>query len=60
MTKKDYELIAKVLKSTEPSGDDPAATVQWEETVKAFASVLTSTNGKFDRVRFYQACFNRN
>jgi predicted oxidoreductase len=52
MTKKDYELIASVIKQTNDNGDlDGAATLAHN-----FADKLQLTNPLFDRQRFLTAC----
>ena len=56
MSKKDYELIARVLRSrvgyfTSRDGQDALAIV-----ARDFASELQTTNPRFDRARFLQAC----
>ena len=60
MTKKDFEMIASVLKACEwPSSNDTYAKgmrCQWSNTIDAFATALASQNPRFDRERFLAAC----
>lgn len=67
MTKKDYELIANVLKDVKHGEidmherDDSVESHQgmeyiWGETCKAFALYLEEANPRFDRNKFLQAC----
>jgi hypothetical protein len=53
MTRKDYELIAATIADVM---DDPLAR---REAAFAFASQLASTNQRFDRQRFLNACLRR-
>lgn len=55
MTKKDFEAIADVLDDTRPAfkGNDMD---RWEHMALVFASMLASTNPRFDRARFLKAC----
>lgn len=53
MTRKDFELIAKVLKGSENRIIDDLALEGLAET---FADYLTDTNPNFDRARFLTAC----
>jgi hypothetical protein len=59
MTKKDYELIAKILNDTRPytdgliNQDDEKA--QWVIMRNRFAEKLRETNPRFDRQRFIAA-----
>ena len=48
MTRKDYELIAKVLRNSDQIIDDMAL----EALAKNFAEALESENPRFDRRRF--------
>ncbi len=54
MTRKDYELIAGVMRRLYLGHDD------WQRTLpqvaSALADALQSTNPQFDRVRFIAAC----
>lgn len=65
MTKKDYELIARVLRTegkyalTAPALSGPqrgAAVAAIEATADAFADALAAKNPGFDRARFLRAC----
>ena len=51
MTKKDFELIARVLKYTR--NVEPESHRLY---VEAFASVLANTNPRFDHAKFVRAC----
>lgn len=53
MTRKDFELIAKVLKQSENEIIDDLALEGLAET---FADYLIETNPAFDRARFLKAC----
>jgi hypothetical protein len=54
MTKKDYVLIAKVLKdSSELERIEP---VVFKLVCKRFSKVLANENPRFDRGRFLTAC----
>ncbi len=65
MTRKDFELIASVLRADRAHADDfdysnaPAwergAYDQWSTTVLAFGRALRATNDLFDAERFYAA-----
>lgn len=54
MTKKDYELIAKVLQNgrIQPTMGDQA----YKYLVKEFAKWLWLENNRFDFTKFFQAC----
>lgn len=61
MTRKDFEAIARALKTTRPDpADDSAAGVarihQWNETFYAMVSEVEKTNGNFNYDRFAKAC----
>jgi hypothetical protein len=57
MTRKDYELIARVFAGTKPNTDRCSPEyVQWQYDVQALASELRQTNSRFDRARFVTAC----
>jgi hypothetical protein len=54
MTKKDYELIAEVLKGLRADfGDSPVAL---DVVASELASELQHTNERFNRARFLSAC----
>lgn len=55
MTRKDYELIARVLRDKHERWD---ATGQMavRAIAEAFATELATTNPRFDRARFLKAC----
>jgi hypothetical protein len=50
MTKKDFELIAAVLRA------NSTETVVRERVALDFADELAATNPRFDRARFLRAC----
>jgi hypothetical protein len=54
MTKKDYELIAKVLKNT--GGGDYKALMAHGNTCATFAEALAKENPRFNSVKFLEAC----
>ena len=54
MTKKDYELIARVLASYKPVSDDPWVT--WNNLCDKFAKELEKENPRFDGAKFERAC----
>lgn len=68
MTRKDYRLIADVLRVAYPTGDPNdrdvyLVTRYWRLIVDLMAHELRRTspydlngNRRFDRIRFYQAC----
>ena len=52
MTKKDYILIASVLKQYNES-----YIKGWDFNIfEAFADILAKDNNKFDKIKFYKAC----
>lgn len=55
MSRKDFELIAGVLKEAKP---DPAGSHfnHWGNLVIDFTNALDGSNPGFDRVRFIKAC----
>jgi hypothetical protein len=64
MTRKDFELIARILLHSKPV-IPPFAELgnytigkqeQWENTVEHFAEMLGATNPRFDKARFIAAC----
>ncbi len=52
MTRKDYELIAEVIRKLKLVGDESIR----EHVASDMAFALQSTNPLFDRVRFLRAC----
>lgn len=54
MTRKDYELIAKVLKGLNDGEDSPD--VPLTLVVEEFANVLQAENDRFDFDKFVKAC----
>ena len=58
MTKKDYELIAKVLNMQKPASKEKAPYLhfQWKTIVAQFSLELKKSNPRFDRSRFLKAC----
>lgn len=59
MTRKHFEAIAHALRIERPAmdGEFPPydALETWQRVVRNIASVCASTNGAFDRERFYRA-----
>ena len=57
MTRKDFELIAAVLKREKPLESwSPNKMVQWQLIVHGLISALAQTNPRFDALRFSKAC----
>ena len=59
MTKKDFILIAKTIRSlgsTPPLVADGLRMTMIEHVANAFADALATTNLRFDRGKFIQAC----
>ena len=55
MSRKDFELIARVLRAQRDHATD-AELWRLDQTARAFADELSATNPRFDRVRFLRAC----
>ena len=53
MTKKDFELIARTLADWPRTDDEHES---WEHGCRHFADALATTNPRFDRAKFLQAC----
>lgn len=63
MTKKDFKLIADALRRAKPALTpdtedkwEAAQYAQYEWTVMMAANALNSTNPRFNRARFIEAC----
>lgn len=56
MTKKDFELIAKVLANNKPKTKRGLAWRLWKQVVMELANELAGTNSRFDRYRFFYFC----
>jgi hypothetical protein len=60
MTKKDYELIASILKGAQnyeaTFNDNEKGAKAIEGITHTFATMLAHTNPRFDRARFLTAC----
>lgn len=59
MSKKDYQLIADVLRDREshaPRSHWASVMREREETINALATALATTNPRFDRAKFVTAC----
>ena len=54
MTRKDYELIAGVIKAQREKMHNETETV--DEVALAMAEALEDTNDRFDREKFLTAC----
>ena len=55
MTKKDFELIARVLRTARSDTPDATGRRVTAELAAAFADELAATNPRFDRARFIAA-----
>lgn len=55
MTKKDFELIARVLKAGR-NADRPDSSITVDAIAEDFAGALAKENPRFDRRRFLKAC----
>ena len=59
MTKKDFELIAKTIRSLDLRTPTCSSTDYHLRVVaRAFAKALHSTNPRFDELRFIEACLD--
>ncbi len=57
MTKKDFQLIANVLKSMGfREGEDYKGSVVTYGVINDFTEALAATNPRFDKERFKEAC----
>ena len=56
MTRKDYGLIADIIASLMPVGDNSSAHAQWLATAGEFESRLRSANPRFNSIKFFRAC----
>jgi len=60
MTRKDYELIAQILKGAknyeQNFNDNEKGAKAIEGITHIFATMLSTTNPNFDRARFLSAC----
>jgi len=54
MTRKDFELIARVVNNTYTNNVQPD--VDRDQIAEAFARELTNVNPRFDAAKFLQAC----
>ena len=54
MTRKDYSLLASVLRSQKP--DERMFRLYWDHIVRDLAIALASSNPRFDFDAFYEAC----
>lgn len=54
MTRKDFELVARVLRDY--AAEHPAATDARDVLAVAFASEFAERNDRFDEARFRKAC----
>ena len=68
MNKKDYEMIAKIIKSETKLGEivDEFGNITYEKRIcpndfmVIFGMALKERNPKFDQFKFYKACRNKN
>jgi hypothetical protein len=57
MTKKDFELIAKTIRSLDlRTPSCPSTDYHMRTVARAFAKELRSANPRFDELRFIEAC----
>jgi len=56
MTRKDFELIAKVLLQSKPEGDKNTELYRWNVVVLNFAKQLQAENPRFNSAKFIKAC----
>jgi len=56
MTRKDFELIAGILKAQRPFAQTDDERNLLNDTVKVFAERLKATNQQFNAERFIRAC----
>lgn len=56
MTRRDFEMIAEVLRESRPGPGYNVALLSWELISVRFADRLQHTNPAFDRERFLRAC----
>lgn len=58
MTRKDFEMVANVLRDARVSGAEksPAEEALIDDIAAHFAQELSYTNPRFDRSRFLRAC----
>lgn len=59
MTKKDYELIAGVIRKTQPDTTQSPCYLQWFVMNFEIQQALEDDNPRFDRVLFGKACIKR-
>lgn len=65
MTRKDFKLIADVVRQLRTFeahdaelSEDVAHAVRWSDVADRLATALATTNARFDRERFLEACGN--
>lgn len=58
MTRKDYIMIANVLRKYKPHPEDVEAYARWDQMVEFFSLELSNTNARFDAIRFKEACIS--
>lgn len=56
MTKKDIELVARVLNGVKPELHETGRRKQWDRTVAAFSNTLADENPRFSLGKFGRAC----
>lgn len=56
MTKRDFELIARVIRNQNPGSVNQTLTAHLYELAENFAAELARVNPRFDRARFMKAC----
>lgn len=57
MTKKDFELLARALRDCRPLPLHLERMKQHDYVIRFMANALATTNPRFDRERFLNACF---
>jgi len=57
MTKKDFKLIAEVLRKNDYAQESQFSYL-FESLAESFADALATTNPRFDRERFLAACLS--
>ena len=57
MTRKDYEALAAAFRAARPKEDKTDMVWQWDYTAYRVADALYADNERFDRDKFYAACY---
>lgn len=56
MTKKDFQLIADILREYNESADSFGKKLQIQSIIGKFADILAANNPRFDVIKFKHAC----